>query len=336
MSFINANIPVTRAWNMLCEAVAERQEFFGSHGKRYLYYRIPETMPVARRTYEIRSMIPSMREAIGDLVRNAFNVHHFGQWAVLTSMTGVNPLRYPDEQFWQEYQIDPYPYLFLPETLPSLRHSVSQFISTAAGIVNDAVLYPRPAFDTAYPLTGFGVDADLALQWGSDYQYRSSGTYAENGYLSSTEISSLGNIGYWTLAVWEHAVGRGRADNLRWIWRGGGQRAGSNGNYYYQPQLSGSCRLRSRSEVVYTRGYTDDSPEKIDLGTEEFTMDFATGQADRCWELAKISNYRSEIWNSENEEEKEYMRKSLDMTIKSTEVLLTKENFPALNYKYLE
>ena len=334
MSFINANIPVTRAWNMLCGAVAERREFFG-HNKSYFYGRIPETMPVARRTYEIRSMIPSMREAIGDLVRNAFNVHHFGQWSALTSMTGVNPLRYPDEQFWQEYQIDPYSYLFLPETLPSLRHSVSEFISTAARIVNDAVLYPRPVFDTAYPLTGFGVDADLALQWGYDYQWQLHGTYEENGYLSSTEIPSMSNVGYWTPAVWARAVGRGRADNLRWIWRGDGQRAGSNGNYYYQPQLSGSCRLRSRSEVVYIRGSTDNSPEKIDLGTEEFTMDFTTDQADRSWDLSKISNYRSEIWNSKYYDN-EYNRKTLELTIKSAEVLLTKENFPELNYKYLE
>ena len=332
MSFINGNIPVTAAWNILCEAVAERQSFFGSHGRSYSYHRVP-ALPASRYgDGDIRSMIPSMREAVRDLTASAFDCHKFGQWSNLSSMTGVNALFYPDEPFFREYQVDPYAFLFQPSEVPSYRHAVSEFIAAAAKILNDAVRYPRPRFDTAWPLAGFGLDAELELQWGSDYQHRIAGSYAEVGNLSSSEAPSLANINWQTPAIWQNGVGRGRADNFRWIWRGGG----TDGGIYIQPQLTGSCRLRSQARVQYIRGYTDNAPQIIELDMEEFTIDFNSNQADRRWDMTKIGSIQSEIWNSGDEEKKEFEKKSLRLEITSAEVLLTEANFPKLTYKYLE
>lgn len=317
----NKPVSVVTAWNALCEAVWERIDFYQFSDNRITNVELLPPVPSLRSGQRtIRDMIPAMQNIISLMLGCSFDPAGLGKWTPAISSPSKpnqnNPLFFADG-------FDPYAFFMKPEHLPSYRHGISDFISAAARIVNDKIRYPLPtAGSDSSAKTGFMVDCELYLK---NY---ASGTEVRSSWLGNGGIHAENYAGIITnlyLAAWQKNTYRGRSYDHRWYYFPTECRYGTTP--YTQPVLSGTGKLRSQVSAIWRSS-------EIFSNTQEFTIDFATNRALNKIDFSPAADMVNKVLNEEIED-----ANSAFVTaswIRQCEILLNEENFPKLNYKYIE
>lgn len=315
------------AWERLCDALEERMTAFGAVGLARIPRQLPPPVKYDFSTDEMRLLITIM-------VNNSFNPLFLGKWATFGSPEmSMHSIDSPDGKFYKDFDIDPYPFLRrAPPDLPSFRHTVSQFINSAAWILTKVVRFPAPWKRSR---NGFFLDADLRAETFSPAQ-SASGKYSQGnvslkGYYDGEERRI--NASPLFPAYRDH-WGRSDAKNLRWVYKGAGG-AATGTDPVPSPILRGKCPVKTTGDhISFSRGTSADPEQKpLYFGEQLFEMDFDTGEADRTYDLSGAQNYINTVWNGNFDIDNEGSR-TVRLEPGSFSVMLTGENFPVYDFKY--
>lgn len=318
---------LVEAWNILCEAVNERMEFYGIEKINRQFFPLPQ-LPCTRSGREIRNMLAFMREVICELVKYSWDWRQSGLWS--ENPAGFGRPSAPDHPLFEACKADGFAFFRTPEKVPSYRHSSSDFIRAAAGVLDFAVRYPAPKIGDTAPAFGFGFSARLEAESFIDGKHYS-GYSQENGALQlPSNMSSLGVVSLSTICRWIKGVGRARAYNYRCVYCG----AGTMGRDYRMPLLFGSGQMRTKMFVQYRSGLAGESEKRIELDPQEFTLRFDTGESEKTLDLSRIAPEISSIWN--RDDSVPATSGSAVLNFDSPAVKITAENFERLTYKYME
>ena len=341
MNWIGENFCSTaKAWNTLCDAIEERIEA----------YKIADSanIVIPRHTAapsKWKFDFAAMRELIRRLLQVSFPVLYFDKW-VKFSYDDISRNFAVGSDFFEELGIDSYAFFRrAPEDVPSLRHTVSQFIFNAAKIINDACIYPAPSFSSSAEKAGFMLDADLILEC-FEPEYEKTGKVSTDSYLSyysaavGANLRSMNDIlVYFALGHDDNydpiKGGRTRSKNHRWIYHKAGELTDNGRSVwnYIAPVFKGSCGLRSPEAYV---SYTDIDPDKHDMLTKkinmDFTVDFAVNRATEKVDLSSVQSVIDRFWNLDEKAEKiSYIARLEDF---SPEIYLSESNYPDFKSKY--
>ena len=135
--------PLEEAWNILCDALEERMDHYGFQIDRATIPRVP------RKPFQSFNL-SAMRNLIISMVKCSFNPQKFGMWCNFSdSELFMNSCGDRRGAFFDDFQIDAGAFhRRSPPVVPSLRHTISQFILAAGQIIDRAIIYPRPAFSS--------------------------------------------------------------------------------------------------------------------------------------------------------------------------------------------
>ncbi|MBE6355795.1 MAG: hypothetical protein E7058_01625 [Lentisphaerae bacterium] len=321
---------IVEAWNILCEALNERMEFYGYSGGSYRYSPIP-AVPCRRAGRKIRDMIPEIRAMICRMVGISYDWTASGSWV---SDPCFSVPEDPEDPLFAGSGVDGLAFFSTPETLPACRHVSSEFIKAAAGVLDFAVRYPVPMLCEKPPnVAGFGVSALLAAE---SFENGSvlRGTSLDDGVLVlPDDMRPLVNVSWNILARWDKDVGRERAYNHRLVYHGAGREIGNNRVSYRLPYLYGKCGIRVDAHVKCRTVLPGEAEKVIDLDRQEFTIDFSTGLGDDKLDFSRASPEISDAWNCR--EDDPAVRRSVLLYIDQMEVKIGTDNFAPLKYKFI-
>ena len=335
-------IPYVKAWNVLCDAVWERLDFYGLNRDNYHFDKLPP-VPCKYKKYDAVSYRHhEMRTAIVALIRHSFDPAQFGEWVLMPNFlerrNGYNyrEVEDPTSSFYIAAEIDGRAFLNEPLSVPSRRHTASEFIKAAAKLVNDKIVYPGPGqgrrIDSGFTVNcdmeyiqyhGDGTVTHLAKNWGDN-----GGKDIVHGY-GKTELVRCNKEYVHELVGYIEAV-RYRSFNHRWTYFSGKH----DSQTCIFPELTGIGKLRypvSASVYKSNGGTTDVLPNEI----REVDIDFNTGCAVEIIDFSKISNEIKDMWDN-GYKTWENGSVSADLGEIEAQILLNKENFPEINYKYME
>lgn len=328
--------PLEEAWNILCDALEERMDHYGFQIDRATIPRVP------RKPFQSFNL-SAMRNLIISMVKCSFNPQKFGMWCNFSdSELFMNSCGDRRGAFFDDFQIDAGAFhRRSPPVVPSLRHTISQFILAAGQIIDRAIIYPRPAFSsTSY---GFVFDADLQLETFSP-ALTLTGKFSLDGALRAEGEykGSYKNVysGRYTLAECS-CFGRCRARNLHWSYCRGGELMpfSDTGGYgsYICPVLSGKAEISTDGDRIGVPDFSkqDEPYSYTDLGPLEFEVDFESG-CSANYDFSVRQSDINQVWNSDDDLEKlESRTLSADFYFKNRFIRLYKENYPEPSYKYL-
>ena len=301
---------IVSAWNNLCEALWERQSFYGIYGLDYSEAALLPEIPCTR-----KMGIDTMRYAIRDLLNNSFDFRKFGVW------TGNEAAKFVlNEQFFADFGTDIHSFWGTGADIPGRRHTQSDFIRSAACLLNNAVRYPLPFWSEPASRKGFALQCDFYGEPADGGTI--SGNWLDDGGLRYGDML----INLRTLAIWHKKSGRGRSYGHHWVYLPGSKDSGRPGRV--MPPLRGIGKIRADFTVSSTA-----ESEIVDCGTQEFDIDFSLNRATGMVDFSQAENFISGVWNT-----KSNWRNQLTAAAawQKVEVLLKEENFPELPYKYLE
>lgn len=320
-------VPVPSAWNVLCDATAERMAFYGLPEMAEL--KLPEVPFKPTNQQRISTLISKMRGTLRLLVECSFEEEYFGKWS---SLKTPEQLSTPDDPRFERWGIDGYAFFMTPEYLPSRCYRTTDFIHAAAKLINDVIRYPMPLFiNNTVRENGFFINADLLAE---DFESGEtfSGTVAENWQLRNETIMQFGNhLANWYKNDYYSGAWRGKSSGHRWIYRPGVHDLPGTGFNFISPELRGRGKIRSK--IKMTDGH-DNREEKFSGDLQEFTMDFSSGTADRQITFPEeVVQAARDTWNGSDSQ---YSRRTVSYQLEQREVMLYKENFPDLPYTYME
>ena len=225
-----------------------------------------------------------------------------------------------NEQFFADFGTDIHSFWGTGADIPGRRHTQSDFIRSAACLLNNAVRYPLPFWSEPASRKGFALQCDFY------------GEPADGGTISGNWLDDGGLryggmlINLRTLALWHKKSGRGRSYGHHWVYLPGSKDSGRPGRV--MPPLRGIGKIRADFTVSSTA-----ESEIVDCGTQEFDIDFSLNRATGMVDFSQAENFISGVWNT-----KSNWRNQLTAAAawQKVEVLLKEENFPELPYKYLE
>ena len=322
--------PIHEAWNILCDAVEERIEAFKIvWGSDYLLPRVPEPP-----FYKTKFDVSGLRGKIITLIKYSFFPPWFGNWCDLSvDNLGIDR---PDGEFYRQLGINSYAFFCTAGSDgPNFKYSLNNFIHAAAEIVNNAIIYPLPGRENS-DRAGFLLDADLELET-FEPAYSWKGRYSSNGqkvvYLDDATIMAYP----YQLVFYLQKNGRSRASNLRWKYCKAGELMKNPSPFpYYNPVLLGKGKLRMGStHFTCTDPEAEDRYQKKVLDSEEFVIDFPTGLADKEIDVSGVQKWISRYWNFPVEEDLPDIIYRVILEKAAVQIMLQRENFPAVNYKYL-
>lgn len=319
-------------WNILCDALYERQEYYKLTGRSL---RMPEKVS----TFPCRKTVlqfDTMRRAIVEMVWASCNPLYFGKFAPLGSFHKDLAGQLPDDDLFRDFGIDGHP-LFLNESgywhgvygmsVPRWKYHAASFLESAAKIVNDVIRYPEPVFRLRAELEG--EDAD-----GKKY----SGRWPEDGHL--TVVKNKFTVTSSDLGAWERRTAKGRATGHRYFYPGAGeQRETGNSVYYNLPELQGSIPMRCTVNLLEMADWKELARETIE---QSLTLSSATGETEK-FSFGSWRSRADRLWNTDvSPDDFEYNRMwnifidNGNAISSPAEVFLSEENFKSLPYKYLE
>lgn len=322
--------PIHETWNILCDAIEERIGAFRiDWDEEYLPPRLP-AVPFSKTKFDVSGL----RGKIITLIKYSFFPPWFGKWSDLRiDNLGIDR---PDGEFYRELGIDGNAFFMRAgENVPSRKYSLNNFIHAAAKVVNDALLYPLPGKENS-DRAGFLLDADLELHtFDPDYHWK--GQYSTNGqrvvYIGDHTVTTYPYL----LVYYLKDAGRTRAWNLCWKYANAGKLIKSASPFsYYSPALQGSGKLRmGKSSFSITDPDTEERYWQETVPAQEFSIDFETGHANRKVDISAVQKRISDYWNL-NVDDTRYNNIYRVILERSTvQIMLQRENFPAINYKYL-
>lgn len=317
-------VSIVTAWNILCEALWERMEFYGINKEKWRFGQVRQVpCKVKNNMNGIESMIPSMRQAIFHMLGNSFDPDNLGKWVDMPyEDSAQNDI---DDPVYSSADIDRHAFFGKPGTVPSHRHTASEFIKAAAKLVNDKIRYPLPMRDLGNipNLKGFYVDCDMHVYMYTDDSTKY-GRFSEVGNIDMADNALLRT----DLADHWKDKYRGKCYNHRWFYKPSSAIPGKAGC----PLLRGVGKVRS---TVSASCYRDGVNHVIFSENQEFDMDFAAGCATKEIDFSPASDMIEHVLDNNNWENKitAHITGNWGTDIM---MLLNKENFPETNYKYME
>ena len=106
------------------------------------------------------------------------------------------------------------------------------------------------------------------------------------------------------------------------------------GRDYRLPWLYGSGQMRAKMHVLYRSGLAGESEKSIDLGQQECTLRFDTGESEKTLDFSRIAPEISSLWN--RDDSIPATSGNIMLNFDSLAVKITAENFEQLTYKYME
>lgn len=315
--------PVPAAWNILCDAVNERLEYFGMSDQYFFDHIAP--VPAVRTALPV----DKMQQALKSMADNTFAPQMFGQWYDTGRLISLSD---PAADVFSRWGIDGSAFLMSnPAAGPHWKHSISDFIRAAGKLLDKVLLYPLPRFNQlAYsnaPAQGVVIESFIHVE-GFVSGSSASGTFRGNYGLLLDEDSGVTVNSLIPVKLISH-LGRGRSDGQRWVYDGAGEYIRTRRYSRYRlPILRGKAEIRSDNTLTISR---DGETTVINQGMENFVMDFDSGKAEKEFDLSVIAETVADIWENRGN----YYRASVDLTTGTPEILLKKDNFPELPYKYV-
>ena len=318
-------------WNILCDAIYERKEFFGLEDaalqgieKVSTVRPLKKELPTDRMFYAIRNLadISVHPDDFGKFEKNGF--------------TGIDA---PDGEFYTRLGVDGYAYFSMigygskkPVNLPAWKYTVSQWMYVAAKILNDTILYPKPEFFTAcrMELVKFAEEDGE-----NDKDYN--GSYPGNvPSFKYNDDKATYSITFGTLADYRKNVGKGRSSDYRGCYYGAGT-IRDPGYEYKLPELLGTVPLLYEGAVEYAD--YDGKSEILEEVSEVLQWDAAANTTGFLPFSSNTRNRINEIWDFQKNEPEQPSRAGVSLAtgkISSPPMKLSAENFVDLPYKYWE
>ena len=317
---------IVEMWNILCEAVWERLDFFGISRENLSFDRISG---VPCRKNILNQYIPGMTGAVRELIFASFDPRKIGQWCDLSEWpwTGSNDFQHPHGAFWEIAGADGYAFYRTAPYLPFPRHTMSQWMMAAAKVLNDVVRYPRPSFNLRGDIL---LDGELEAE--DFYNHRT--YHASLAEAISIPISNRNgslSVDGLSLAQWRSSVGRGRLLNMRWRYMGPVTVSGYNRSYL-TPQLRGVFRVRSHVSMTHYENWTEKNT--YNAGVQTFDVDAVSGTASGYIDVSAASTAVDSTYNSGSQSG--YSQADVEIGHSGQEILLAGENFQPLPYTYVE
>lgn len=324
--------PLHEAWNILCDAIAERIDAFQIEWEDdYQLPRLPSA-PFEKRVFS--DYVSMLRSRIITLIQYSFFPPWFGRWSDLQiDKLGIDR---PDGEFYRELGIDGYAFFMRSGSdAPQYKYSLNNFIHAAAEVINKAVVYPLPGKENR-ERAGFLLDADLEVEV-FDPVYHWSGKFSDSGQ-KTVYLDDIALMTYpYQPVFYLQKRGRTRARNLRWKYcKAGGTVKSVSPFYYRNPVLSGTCKLlMERTDFSYTDPESSAGYTIVALPAKEFVIDFETGEAREKVDLSGVQKKISEYWNLTDSTSLYNTIYRVILERAGVKIMLERENFPAINYKYL-
>lgn len=317
-------VSIVTAWNTLCEALWERMEFYQIE-LEYLYSfgKLPEVPCEQKRNVassNIGGQIPEMRKTIQAMLDSSFDPAWFGEWVEIGDRLDDQKDNI-DNPVYDIEGFDRYAFFREPQTIPSYKHTTSEFIKAAARLINEKIVYPRPVWrrsgDHDY---SFWVDCDLYIH---DFTNNSSkyGRWSVDGdlilpdgyYLNKSDLAVRHK--YWSFDF------AAKSYNHRWHYTPGRSPIEAQ---HQLPLLKGRGG-KIRYQVSATNIFEE---------YQEVEMDFDSGLAVENIDFSKASSEIEKLLNRNDEIIGQAVIQGHWYGEKY--ILLNKENFPKPNYKYME
>ena len=331
MSYLTLPIKLKDALPLLREIILDRYTAWGeafkgmdirsfSGPKKRLLYNLD--------TQQIQSILCEYRYHILRLYRAAFPLENFGKWSVLRPNSYKGEALYKDgedidlkkspllrnaiAEELKRAKINPDGFLW---QLP-YRIGDGDFIRACYHLLYNCILYVAPAFIQFDYEHTFNRNYRRYPDWYNEYF--SSAIMSNNYVLAAGYLKN--NI-YWdTGNMWFTQAGGGGAEHQP---------------HEIDTTLIGTFNFR-RKKILETALNSSPDPDVLDVYTEEDLGFFETTMTDNkaiyqipASELENIDYYRT--WGN-----LKYGFVSRVVRWRETQVKLTKENFPPLNYKYLD
>lgn len=317
--------PIAEAWNILCDAVWERLDFYGIRDLGAEFHRLP-TVPCLKAPS--LTMIDRMRAAIRELVQASFDMRLIGGWSTPGEWldSGHEHFDDPRGSFWETFGADGHAFWGRAPSLPYRRHTFSRWVAAAAKVLNDAVRYPRCGFDMDFCEDGT-LECDDFVTGNHTSARMSDGAILTVHNRFGTVIVN-GSV----IAVWERYCGRGRC--LDHHWRYGGRTAvhGFSADYLTMP-LTGEVSVRSAITLEHSE---DRYPvARFAVGTRQFTLGTTAGAVSENFDLSAVSSAAAEIYRSDSESSP-YSRAEITISHADRQLLITEANLQPLPYTYVE